>query len=81
MDGFKVMDTDHLDHVDLLDEEQTLTDGSKVHNTVLRTPRGGRVRFCMTDESASVRFASDLAKLLDEYGDRMVAVEIDPETV
>jgi hypothetical protein len=81
MDGFKIMDTVHTDHVDLYEEEQTLSDRSKVHNVVVRTIRNGRVRFCMTDESASVRFASDLAKLLDEYGDKMVAVEIDPETV
>ena len=81
MDGFKIVNVEHLDHVDLCEEEQTLTDGSKVHNVVLRTSRGGRVRFCMTDEKSLVDFAADLAKLLDEYGGRMVAVEVDPETV
>lgn len=79
--GYKILDTDRLDHVDLCDEEQTLSDGSKAHNVVLLNRRGGLVRFCMTDESALVAFASELAKLLNKYGDKMVAVEIDPETV
>lgn len=70
----------HLDHVDLLEEEQTLSDGSKVHNVALRTA-DGYVRFFMTDEKSMIDFVSGLKKLLDKYGDKMTGVGIDAEWV
>lgn len=80
MDGFKITNVDHLDQVDLCEEEQTLTDGSTVHNVVLRTA-DGYARFFMTDEKSMIDFVSGLKKLLDKYGDKMTGVGIDAEWV